>query len=380
MSHTEDTGNENNPATAHQNEKSGGGGARKVVFTIIALAVIAGAGWFGWHWWTDGRFMVSTDDAYIEGDIAIISPKVSGYVESISVEDNQKVKKGDLLIKIDDGDYENALAQAEAQLNAQKVALKATEAEIAGAKAQLNQAKANRDALDPQIENARTALKRANTLKEKGAATEASFDDARAMVDQLKAKIEAANAAIDVASSNINTAEAKLAQQQAALKQSQLSVEQAKRDLSFTEIRAPIDGIFGNKNVQVGDLVSSGKRLGALVPTQNLYIQANFKETDLNRLGIGEDVHVTVDAYEAHDFKGKVESFSPASGSVFALLPPQNATGNFTKVVQRIPVRISIPQDELDKGHLKAGLSVTVEADSRTAPDGTLGEVNGATD
>jgi len=355
-------------------EKKRGGGVRKVIFSLIGIALIAGAGWFGYHWWTEGRFIVSTDDAYIEGDIAMIAPKVSGYVESVAVSNNQQVKKGDLLVKIDDGDYQNALAQAEAQLHAQNVALKATEAQIAGAKASLAQAKANRDALNPQIDNAKSILQRADTLREKGAATVAAYDDARAALDQLKAKVQAADAAVEVAKSNITTTQAQLAQQQAALQERQLAIDMAKRNLAFTEIRAPFDGVFGNKNVQVGDLVSSGTRLGALVPTDDLYIVANFKETDLDRLGVGAKVHVSVDAFEKDNFTGTVESFSPASGAVFALLPPQNATGNFTKIVQRLPVRISIPKDVLDGQYLKAGLSVTAEVDSRTAPDGTIGE------
>lgn len=355
-------------------EKKRGGGVRKIIFSLIGIALIAGGGWFGYHWWTEGRFIVSTDDAYIEGDIAMIAPKVSGYVESVAVSNNQQVKKGDLLVKIDDGDYQNAVAQAEAQLHAQNVALEATKAQIAGAKASLAQAKANREALDPQIDNAKTVLQRADTLREKGAATVAAFDDARAALDQLKAKVQAADAAVEVAKSNITTAEAQLAQQQAALQERKLAIDMAKRNLAFTEIRAPFDGVFGNKNVQVGDLVSSGTRLGALVPTDDLYIVANFKETDLDRLGIGAKVHVSIDAFEKDDFTGTVESFSPASGAVFALLPPQNATGNFTKIVQRLPVRISIPKDVLDGQYLKAGLSVTAEVDSRTAPDGTIGE------
>ncbi|WP_230719835.1 HlyD family secretion protein [Martelella mediterranea] len=355
-------------------EKKRGGGMRKIIFSLIGIALIAGGGWFGYHWWTEGRFIVSTDDAYIEGDIAMIAPKVSGYVESVAVSNNQQVKKGDLLVKIDDGDYQNAVAQAEAQLHAQNVALEATKAQIAGAKASLAQAKANREALDPQIDNAKTVLQRADTLREKGAATVAAFDDARAALDQLKAKVQAADAAVEVAKSNITTAEAQLAQQQAALQERKLAIDMAKRNLGFTEIRAPFDGVFGNRNVQVGDLVSSGTRLGALVPTDDLYIVANFKETDLDRLGIGAKVHVSIDAFEKDDFTGTVESFSPASGAVFALLPPQNATGNFTKIVQRLPVRISIPKDVLDGQYLKAGLSVTAEVDSRTAPDGTIGE------
>ncbi|MGV0908846.1 HlyD family secretion protein [Martelella sp. FOR1707] len=355
-------------------EKKRGGGVRKIIFSLIGIALIAGGAWFGYHWWTEGRFIVSTDDAYIEGDIAMIAPKVSGYVESVAVSNNQQVKKGDLLVKIDDGDYQNAVAQAEAQLHAQNVALEATKAQIAGAKASLAQAKANREALDPQIDNAKTVLQRADTLREKGAATVASYDDARAALDQLKAKLQAADAAVEVAKSNITTAEAQLAQQQAALQERKLAIDMAKRNLGFTEIRAPFDGVFGNKNVQVGDLVSSGTRLGALVPTDDLYIVANFKETDLDRLGIGAKVHVSIDAFEKDDFTGTVESFSPASGAVFALLPPQNATGNFTKIVQRLPVRISIPKDVLDGQYLKAGLSVTAEVDSRTAPDGTIGE------
>ncbi|AQZ53575.1 HlyD family secretion protein [Martelella mediterranea] len=355
-------------------ETKRGGGARKVIFSLVGIVLLAGAGWFGYHWWTEGRFMVSTDDAYIEGDIAVIAPKVSGYVKTVEVQNNQQVKQGDLLVKIDDGDYQNAVAQAEAQLNAQNVALKATEAQIAGAKASLSQAKANRDALNPQIDNAKTVLQRADTLREKGAATVASFDDARSALDQLKAKVQAADAAVEVAKSNISIAQAQLAQQQAALQERKLAVDMAKRNLGFTEIRAPFDGVFGNKNVQVGDFVSTGIRLGALVPTDDLYIVANFKETDLDRLGVDAKVKVSVDAFEKDDFTGTIESFSPASGAVFALLPPQNATGNFTKIVQRLPVRISIPKDVLDRQYLKAGLSVTVDVDTRTAPDGTLGE------
>ncbi|WP_246739598.1 HlyD family secretion protein [Martelella sp. HB161492] len=370
-------GNDENMKTEAKPAAAKGGGARKVVFAVIGLAILGGAVWFGWNWWTNGRFIVSTDDAFIEGDIAVMAPKVSGYVVEVPVSNNQQVKKGDLLVKIDDGDYKNALSQAEAQLNAQQVSMQATQAQIEGAKASLQQAEANRNALDPQIDNAKTALTRATTLKEKGAATVAAFDDARSALDQLKAKVDAANAAVAVAKASINTYQAQLAQQQAALKELQLSVDLAKRNLGFTEIRAPFDGVFGNKSVQLGDLVSTGSRLGSLVPTHQLYIVANFKETEIDKLGIGAKVKVRVDAFEAHDFTGTVVSLSPATGSVFALLPPQNATGNFTKVVQRIPVRISIPDDVLDRDFLKAGLSVIVEADSRTAPHGTLGETAG---
>ncbi|AJD42873.1 HlyD family secretion protein [Rhizobium sp. SEMIA 4085] len=341
---------------------------RSLVLPIVALAILAGGASYGYEWWTNGRFMVSTDDAYIEGDIATISPKVTGYVAKVNVVANQQVKAGDVLATLDNGDYQNALDQAEAQIATEKLSLSRIDAQIEGAKAALAQAQASKVALEAAVRGAEITQKRQADLQAKSVGTTADLDTANIALDQAKANLVGGDATIKSAEANVTILEAQRREAEGSVRTLELQRDKAARDLSFTILKAPYDGVVGNRSVQEGDLVSPGQRLMALVPVRQLFIDANFKETQIQHLVPGSKVNVHVDAYDDHPIVGTVESISPASGSVFSLLPPENATGNFTKIIQRVPVRIALPQDALDSGRLRAGLSVVVDVDTRTAP------------
>ncbi|QWW67308.1 HlyD family secretion protein [Rhizobium sp. WYJ-E13] len=341
---------------------------RSFVLPVVVLALFGGAGWYGYDWWTNGRFMVSTDDAYIEGDIATISPKVTGYVAKVNVVANQEVKAGDVLATLDNGDYQNALDQANAQIETEQLSLSRIDAQIEGAKASLVQAQAQKTALEATVRGAEIKQKRQSDLQAKSVGTTADLDDANTALDQAKANLAGGDANIVAAQANIAILEAQRKEAEGSVRTLEIQRDKAARDLSFTVLKAPYDGVVGNRSVQEGDLVSPGQRLMALVPTRQLYIDANFKETQIQHLVPGSKVNVHVDAYSDYPLVGTVESISPASGSIFSMLPPENATGNFTKIIQRVPVRIALPQDALDSGRLRAGLSVVVDVDTRTAP------------
>ena len=343
---------------------------RSPVLPLILAALLAGAGWYGYGWWTDGRFLISTDDAYIEADIAIVSPKVAGYVEKVNVVENQQVKAGDPLVTLDGRDYQIALERATNAIESARLAVKRIDAQIVGAEAALKQAEAQRGALEAALRGAEITERRAGELASKSIGTAADLDNARVALDQARANLVAGEASLASAEGNIGLLRAQRDEALNSIRAQELVRDQAQRDLDFTVLKAPYDGVIGNLAVQTGDLVSAGKRLAALVPLTELYVEANFKETQIGNLEPGSKVRVHVDAYEEHDLVGTVTSLAPASGSVFSMLPAENATGNFTKVVQRVPVRIALPEEALAQGRLRAGLSVVVDVDTRTAPSG----------
>ncbi|ESX49602.1 HlyD family secretion protein [Mesorhizobium sp. M0761] len=342
--------------------------ARSLMLPIIGLALLSAGAWYGYNYWTDGRFLISTDDAYVQADMSFVSPKISGYVDQVKVSENQQVKAGDPLLTIDDGDYRIAVAQAEAQIATLAKTLDRIDAQTKAAQASLQQAQAHKVADQAAADNAARAQQRAAQLVKTHVGTQAQLDDAQTALDQANAALVGADAQIAAAQANIGVFEAQRAESASTLASLRLNRDKAARDLSFTVLKAPYDGVVGNRSVEQGDLVSPGQKLAVVVPLDKLYIVANFKETQLAKLVPGEKVRVSVDATDGHDFEGTVSSLAPASGAVFSLLPPENATGNFTKVVQRIPVRIDVPADVLKAGRLRAGLSVVVAVDSRTAP------------
>ena len=354
--------NDQAPATAKPRSN------RRFIIMGAALAVLAAGGWYGYEWWTTGRFMVATDDAYVGGDIATISPKLAGYVAKVNVVANQSVKAGDALVTLDDGDYRIARDSAQAQIDTATLTVKRIDAQIASAQAALAQAKANTLSLAATQRVAALSQQRAASLASSAVASQADLDKANAGLDQANAAIAAGDAQVAAAQSNIAVLEGQKAEAQSQLKTLGLALDKANRDLGFTVIRAPYDGVVGNLAVQDGDLVSAGAHLASLVPVGALYVDANFKETQLSKLVAGETVTVTLDAADGQAVQGTIVSLAPASGSVFSLLPAENATGNFTKVVQRVPVRIALPAEALESGAFRAGLSVTVEVDTRTAP------------
>lgn len=341
---------------------------RGFLLPIIGLALLGGAAWYGYDWWTDGRFLVSTDDAYVEGDIAVISPKVSGYVAKVNVVENQSVKAGDPLVTLDDGDYRLALEKAAAAVESANLAISRIDAQIVGGKAAIEQAKAQQGALEAAVRGAEITQKRQAELAAKSVGTTADLDNAEVALEKARADLVAGQAAVASAEANLGLLQAQRKEAVNDVRAEEIARDQAQRDLDFTVLKAPYDGVIGNLAVQTGDLVTAGKRLASLVPLTELYIDANFKETQIGHLKPGSKVRVHVDAFDDHTVTGTVVSIAPASGSVFSLLPPENATGNFTKVVQRVPVRISIPKDVLEREHLRAGLSVVVDVDTRTAP------------
>ncbi|MCO5731805.1 HlyD family secretion protein [Rhizobium sp. SSA_523] len=342
---------------------------RSPILPVLLLAMLAGGGWYGYNWWTDGRFLISTDDAYVQGDIAVISPKVSGYVEKVNVVENQTVKAGDPLVTLDQGDYQIALEQAKANVESARLAVSRIDAQIAGGEASVKQSQAQLGALQAALRGAEITKKRAAELAAKSVGTTAELDNAQIALEQAQANLAAGEAAVTSAQANIELLKAQRNEAVNTIRLQELAVDQAERNLSFTILKAPYDGTIGNLSVQTGDLVSSGKRLASLVPLSDLYVDANFKETQIGQIVPGSKVRLHVDAFDGDTVMGTVQSIAPASGSVFSLLPPENATGNFTKVVQRVPVRIAIPREELERGHLRAGLSVVADVDMRTAPN-----------
>lgn len=343
---------------------------RSPVLPVILAALLGGAAWYGYGWWTEGRFMVSTEDAYIEGDIAIISPKVSGYVEKVNVTSDQIVHAGDPLVTLDGGDYQIAYEQALANKESAELSVKRIDAQIIGGEASVAQSEAQLGALEAAVRGAEITANRASDLASKSVGTTADLDNAKVSLDQARANLVAGQAAVSSAKANLALLKAQREEALSTVRLQQLAIDKAKRDLDFTVLKAPYDGVIGNLAVQAGDLVSAGKRLAALVPTSELYIEANFKETQIADLVPGSKVAIHVDAYGDQPLEGTVTSIAPASGAIFSMLPAENATGNFTKVVQRVPVRIALPEDALAGGHLRAGLSVIVDVDTRTAPDG----------
>jgi membrane fusion protein, multidrug efflux system len=340
---------------------------RRMALIGGALALAAGAaGWFGYHYLTVGRFIVSTDDAYVRADATTLAAKVSGYVSAVAIADNSYVHAGDVIARIDDGDYRLAAQAARDRVATQQATVGRIGQQSTAQQALVVDANAKLAAAQAVETRAESELKRQQELADKDFASKQKLEQALSLRDQAIAAVRSARAAIASAIANVGVLEAQ--QQEAERKLQELKTAQAKaeRDLSFTVVRAPIDGVIGNRAMQVGDFVQPGQRLASLVPLGDVYIDANFKETQLSRLRPGQPVDVSVDALPDHDVKGTVASVSPATGSVFSLLPPDNATGNFTKIVQRLAVRIKVPEAVKAQRLLRPGMSVVVGVNTKS--------------
>ena len=313
--------------------------------------------------------MVSTDDAYVGADTAVIAPKVAGYIKSVPVADNSRVTAGTPLLVIDDSDYRIALQQAEAQVAAQQAAIARIGQQIAAGSAQVTQAHAEVASAEAGAANAKLEYDRAVALAGKFVGTQQAVNSANAALLQANAQVDAANAGLSTAEANAAVLLAQRAEAGKVLDQDNLVADKARLDLDHTIVRAPFDGVVGNRAAETGEYVQPGTRLMALVPLQDIYVDANFKETQLQDVKPGQTANISIDAYPDHDIKGTVASVAPASGSVFSLLPPDNATGNFTKVVQRVPVRIRVPASVAAEDLIRPGMSVVVAVDTRTGTE-----------
>lgn len=341
---------------------------KKKIINALFIALVLFMLWVSYKWLTHWRHILSTDDAYVQGDIAAIAPKLNGYIEEIAIKANQAVKKDDILFRLESGDYQISLEQTKARLDTQQKTLARIDAQIIAARSALDDAQAQKTAASAIATNAQLTLQRATELKADHYVSQSNFDNAKSAYEQAIANVARTDAQIAAAQANIRVLEAQRNEIESETKSLELMRDKAKRDLDSTILRAPFNGIIGNLTAKTGDFVVNGQRLAALVPIHTLYIEANYKETQLKNIYSGQTAYISVDAFKNEVFKGKVLSISPATGAIFSLLPPQNATGNFTKITQRIPVRISIPDDALKNGRIRAGMSVLVKIDTRTRP------------
>jgi membrane fusion protein (multidrug efflux system) len=337
---------------------------RPVILAVVAICALGYGATWAYTWWTQGRFIVSTDDAYVGAPISTISTRVSGHITNIAVENNQAVHAGDLLVKIDDGDYRLAVESAAERIDTQAASLARVDQQILQQSAVIDQARAQISAAKADAMRADLDYARAQKLAEADFNTRARLDQVLADRDRTAAALVSATAGLAAAEAGIEVLKAQKVELERSKAELETALARARRDLAFTEIRAPFNGMVGNRAAQLGMLVEPGVRLLALVPLDAVYVDANFKETQLSHIKPGMTANVHADAWPGRIFIGKVASFAPATGAIFSLLPPENATGNFTKIVQRIPVRVTFSADDLKEMALRPGLSVTVDIDT----------------
>ena len=338
------------------------------IMALVACAALSGGGFYGWHWWTVGRFQESTDDAFLQADKVTLAPRVTGYVAQVLVSDNQTIKAGDVVARIDDRDYRVAYDSAKADVEK-------AQGQLDSIKASVNQQQATIEQNRAEVANTEAALtfsaqesKRYKDLLATGAGTTQRAQQAESDLEQRTAALRKARATLEASQRQVATLQALGASFQAALEGAKAKLAQARFNLDYTTIASPIDGVVGDRSVRPGQLVQAGTNLLTVVPTgRDIYLIANFKETQLGHMVEGQAVAFTVDAFGDHVFHGTLQSLAPGTGSQFALLPPENATGNFTKVVQRVPVKIMLSAGDPLVNRLRPGLSVEATVDTKDA-------------
>lgn len=340
---------------------------------MLALGVAGVAGvLYAWQLPPFTTSVETTNNAYVRGQVTLISPQLAGYVTDVPVKDYMLVKKGDLLIQVDDRIYEEQLAQAEATLAQQQAGLDNFELGQASKQASLDLAKAQLQSAEAALEKAKLDDQRIGSLVQRGISTQASGDQTRTALLQAQATVAQANASVEIASKAFELGAAAKPTLEAAVRSAEASVELAKINLGNTRITAPVDGRLGEVTARVGHYVLPGTQLTSVTPEMT-WVMANFKETQLAGMKPGLPATFTVDALPGAIFQGHVTRISPAAGSEFAVLKADNATGNFTKVPQRIPVRIDIDSDEAMTA-LRPGMSVEVRIDTAATPSTTIAD------
>lgn len=341
---------------------------RNIILGIAAL-VAMGAIAYGTNYYLVGRYFLSTDDAYVRANNTTLGARVAGHINAIVAADNSKVHAGDVIVRIDDGDYQIAVDSVRARIGTQQATIERIGQQIAAQVSGVDQAKAQLDSARAGVVRAQADFDRQQTLSDRGITSKAILEGSMATRDQAQASVQSAQAAYNTAMASVEVVRAQQSEAQQQLAELKAQLAKAERDLDFASVRAPVDGYFSNRMVNAGDYVQPGQRLGNIVPLEGIYIDANFKETQLERLKPGQPVKISIDAFSTRKIDGVVESLSPAAGAVFSLLPPDNATGNFTKIVQRVPVRIRVSKDVKRAQLLRPGMSVFVRVDTRSAPD-----------
>ncbi|MDB5612009.1 MAG: multidrug resistance efflux pump [Bradyrhizobium sp.] len=339
---------------------------RKMLMAGAAVAVLAGAAWYGWDYWTIGQYLVSTDDAYVKADNTTIAPKVSGYLREVLVGDNEHVRAGQVLARIDERDYAVALDQAKSDVAAAQAAIASKQAQLGIQQTVIDAAKATVDVDNATVTFAAQENKRYTDLATTGYGSVQNAQQAQSRIAGAQAAIARDTANLASARKQVDLLKAEIAQANAALARANAAQSQAELNLGYTSIVAPIDGIVGNRTLRTGQFVQAGTQLMSVVPVAGAYVVANFKETQLTDVREGQAVDIAVDMFPGSTVHGHVDSIAPASGQEFALLPPDNATGNFTKVVQRIPVKIALDRGNDASVELRPGMSVIPTIETRS--------------
>jgi len=333
---------------------------KKLIFPIILSLVLVGALIFSAKEYFYYQSHEVTDNAQVDADISPVVARVGGYVKEIRFKDNQLVKAGDTLVILDDRDYQVRLQQAEAALSSVRQSVDVSQYQVSEARTNIATAQANVAAAKVRVWKAGEDFTRYENLYNDHAITKAQYDDAKAEKDAAEAALTVAQTQIPVQNTRVITNQRQVGATASNLASRQADIDFAKLQLTYTVITAPADGIVSKRNIQLGQLVQPGQTLFAVVNDKGIYITANFKETQMEHLTVGEKVDIIADAYSDKTVKGSVESFSGATGAKFSLLPPDNATGNFVKVVQRVPVRIKLEADSAFTSLLRPGMSVQV--------------------
>jgi membrane fusion protein (multidrug efflux system) len=339
---------------------------KRGLLAATALVVIAAGIYEGRQYWTVGRFHISTDDAYVQADNSAIAPKISGYINQVFVNDNQEVKAGQMLAGIDDRDLKTALDQAKADVDAARADVAAKQASLESQQSLIDAASATVDVDKANETFAEQNDKRYASLATNGYAAIQTAQQAAAQIAAARAAIIRDTASLAASQKQVDLLKAQLAQARATVAHDEAVQHQAELNLSYATIVAPVDGVVGNRTLRVGQYVQAGTQLMSVVPMAAAYIVANYKETQLTDVKPGQLVDIEVDMFPGRVYHGRVDSLAPASGQEFALLPPDNATGNFTKVVQRIPVKITLDADSSAAADLRPGMSVQPSIDTKT--------------
>jgi membrane fusion protein (multidrug efflux system) len=348
------------PATDNQRR-------RRRWLALLAAAVLVLGGGYGTYWFFVGRFYETTNDAYLSADNVTVSPKVAGYVIALNVQDNQPVRQGDVVARIDPRDYQTAVDSAAADLQSAEANAANIEALLTEQQSAIAQADAAVEADQAAVAFAGQEVQRYGALARTGVGSTQRSQQAQADLAQKRAVLERDQAAAQAARAHTGVLQTQRRQADATIAARKAALAQARINLEQTNIVAPIDGVVGDRSIREGQFVQAGSKLMSVVPTDHVYLVANFKETQTGRMEAGQPVSIELDTFPGETIAGTVDSLAPGTGAQFALLPPENATGNFTKIVQRVPVKIVLDPDDPLTARIRPGLSATATVDIHPA-------------
>jgi len=332
----------------------------------VAGILMLSAARYGYDWWTVGRFIESTDDAYAGGNITPLAPHIDAFVDQVLVRDNERVRAGQILIQLDQRDYRTAFDHAEAALHARLAAADSLRAQYALQQSTIRQQEADLAAKTARAAFAVEDARRYRILAQTSYGSRQNEERTSALDQEAQSTVTSAQAGLEAARQQLKVLEARIAEADSTVAQAQSDLRTARLNLGYSEIRSPIDGYVGNRAAQVGAYATRGTYLISITPADGLWVDANFKEDQLSRMVPGQSATVIADVLPAHVFHGHVVSLAPGTGAVFSVIPPENATGNFTKIVQRVPVRIELDPSDAMLRALRPGLSTTVSVDTRS--------------